>query len=272
MVSRKPIDINDKWIFIFLYPFIAFSIVHVGNDNSLSQLLGIPSYYSDIILSFTCTYAIGWYLRKLFYRLEQRFEEESQKKERIVYQILLGLIGPTILIIGVELIYLFIIGVDWKSSSIFYLELPLVFMFLVLINLIYFLLYRQKYALGLQETISEQQRSKDNYFVVKSGTATFNIPQEAVAYFYSENKISFLVCTDGKKYIYDISLKELIKQLPSTDFFQINRQMIARRSSLVKFSQTATRRIKIELQPTVEWDIYVSKTRSAEFFSWLNNH
>ena len=35
--------VNDKWIFLFIYPSVAILMVHVGNDNSFGELLKIPA-------------------------------------------------------------------------------------------------------------------------------------------------------------------------------------------------------------------------------------
>ena len=41
--------IRDKWLFLFVYPILALLAVHFGNDNALLKLMGMPSYYTDIL-------------------------------------------------------------------------------------------------------------------------------------------------------------------------------------------------------------------------------
>ncbi|SMO91298.1 hypothetical protein SAMN06265379_11438 [Saccharicrinis carchari] len=67
MVSFKDkTGVNDRWMFIWVYPVLALLAVHIGNDNTFDQLLHIPSYYSDIAFALTCVYLTGWYFRVLF--------------------------------------------------------------------------------------------------------------------------------------------------------------------------------------------------------------
>lgn len=167
-VNAETSTVNDKWIFGLLYPVMAISIVHIGNDNSLSKLLTIPSYYSDLLLAFGCTFGVGFYFQWFFVRIDQRFDWENQLKQRLFHQAIWGIFIPTVFIICIELIYLLLIHVDLNESSIFYLELPLVVLFCLLINLIYFILFYRKHNLNMLTRLNDTSSKIDkDYLVVK---------------------------------------------------------------------------------------------------------
>ena len=140
--------VNDKWMFVFLYPLIAVLVVHTGNDNSFQKLLTIPSYYSDLLLAFLCTYAVGFYYRQLYRKLHQKFGWNTSFKKTWRYQLTWALLVPISTIIIIEIIYLvFLLNIPVSQSSVFYLELPLVSLFCILINLLYLALYFRKHNL-----------------------------------------------------------------------------------------------------------------------------
>ncbi len=269
-LNAEASPVNDKWIFVLLYPVMAISIVHIGNDNSLSKLLTIPSYYSDLLLAFGCTFSVGLYFKWFFNRINQKFDWGNQFKQRLFHQAIWGIAIPTVFIICIELIYLSLIHVDLNESSIFYLELPLVALFCALINLIYFILYYRKHNLDILTTLDDTRSKVDkDYFIAKSGAQAVKIPKSKISYFIVQGKVTFLATTEGKKYVYDFPLKELASSVSPNDFFQLNRQILANRNSILKYHQTPTRRLEIELSPASNQKVFLAKTKASEFAEWL---
>ena len=260
-------------MFFFIYPLIAFLAVHIGNENSFSELIGIRSYYTDLLLALFCTFALGWYTRRLCVWLEQKFSWTTEPKRRLMAQLFLGVILPSAVIIGLEVIYLSILDIDLEDSSIFYLELPVIFILCLIINFLHSFLYQNYLAqnLGKKQGIKKERTDYKQNFVVQSGKGFVNIPSDEVAYFKIINKLTFLVTQGGENYLYDFAFKEIINGLPPEEFFQLNRQIIAKRSSIIKSVQTDTRRLKIELAPSLEEPIFVSKIKASYFMTWLHS-
>lgn len=184
MTSNQTI-IKDRWLFIFAYPIMALLAVHIGNDNSIEQLIRIPSYYSDILLAFCCTFLFGFYIRKIHQTFETHFYKEDTSAKQLLLLILLGVIVPTILIISIEITYLFFLDFSILKSSILYLELPITLLFCLLINLIYFILYQTSYKKNVsKEPLLQDYKSS---FVVKSGASSIQIHTDEVAYFIKQD-------------------------------------------------------------------------------------
>jgi hypothetical protein len=271
--------VNDRWIFLFIYPIIALLSVHIGNDNTFRELLKIPSYYTDLLLALLCVYGLGIYYRWFFYKVEQKFDWELQLQSRIIHQLIYGQILPMACIIGLEVLYLkFILEIPLHESSVFYLELPVVGIFCILLQLLYSILYYRRHHLELKGVIELQKdkisfiESKDykKGFIVNSGTRTLPIHEEKVAYFIILEKSTFLVTSDNKRYIMNSSIDKIVKTLNPSRFFQLNRQIVINRNNILSYSHTDTRKLEIEVLPEPGEHVYVSKTRASQFIKWLN--
>lgn len=268
-MAQSKSEVNDKWVFFALYPVMAIAIIYIGNDNSIEKLLLIPSFYSDILIAFLCTYGIGYYLKWLFHHINQKFNWQNQLKQRLIYQSISGLVAPIVILVSIEIVYLFFLGIPLKESSVFYLEMPLIILFCSIINLIYFSLYFHQYNTILQIGLELPKKPKDT-FIAKSGNQFTNIPQEEVSYFVTQNKICFLITSSGKRCVYDTTLKKLRDTLPQEDFFQPNRQFILARKGISSYQRKGTRRLELELKPPSDQPVIVAKTKVSEFLEWFD--
>lgn len=266
--------INDRWIFFLIYPAIALAVVHIGNENTLRELTRIPSYYTDLLLAFGSAFGVGIYFRRLFRWIDHRYDWNNSLQKRLLIHLGFGLIMPVLVITGFEMIYLSFIHIDLRDSSIFYLELPLIALFCLLINLTYLFLYHRAYSSSLMLNVEAltsrgaEPSFKEN-FVVQAGSLMINIPRQDVAYFAILAKHTFLITREAKRHLYHATLEELRKQVSPREFFQLNRQIIARRNSILLYRLTDTRRLLVELTPPMDKPVYVSKTRVLKFNTWL---
>ncbi|MEQ1746477.1 MAG: LytTR family DNA-binding domain-containing protein [Saprospiraceae bacterium] len=91
-----------------------------------------------------------------------------------------------------------------------------------------------------------------------------------VAYFYTKDKITFLVArSTGKRYPADYALDKLESMLDPTVFFRINRQFIINVAAIREMHPYSKSRVKVELEPSTDQDTIVSTERSADFKRWL---
>ncbi len=268
MKTKKAL-ISDSWMFFYVYPLLAILVVHIGNENSFAQLISIPSYYSDLVLAICCSYLLGLYVKYLVFWMNKKYPWHQRPKSRILIQFMLGIVLPTSILLIVELVYLSLLNIKLEDSSIFYLELPLILIFCLLINLIYIALNYHQLSKGFQG--QQNVHGLKSYFLVQKGKGLLNISEEDVAYFRIQNKLTFLVTCRGESYLYDFPFKEILPGLPQNEFFQLNRQVIAKRSSILKTVPTDTRRLEIELFPAIKDGVFVSKTKMTSFKNWLKS-
>lgn len=94
---------------------------------------------------------------------------------------------------------------------------------------------------------------------------------DEIAYIYTENTITYVVCTDGKRSTTNLSLDELYAQFDDAYFFRANRQFIISISSIDKIVKYGNNQLKIIVTPGSDTSIIISKNKAAQFKSWLNS-
>lgn len=105
--------------------------------------------------------------------------------------------------------------------------------------------------------------------VVKKGTDFIALRMEHIAYFYSEHKITFLIDTQGVRYIVDKPLADIEIGMDSARFFRINRKFLASIEAIASFRPFEKGKVLIELSPPVKEEVIVSQENAAAFKSWI---
>lgn len=91
-----------------------------------------------------------------------------------------------------------------------------------------------------------------------------------IAYFYSENKITFAVTKKGQEHIIDLSLNKLMEQLDPELFFRANRQVIISIDSIDHAEPYFNGKIAISVLPPYKSQITISEEKLSSFKLWLN--
>ena len=123
----------------------------------------------------------------------------------------------------------------------------------------------------LQENILNLLHQKPNNFnriVGRKGTEFVALTKEDIAYFFSEHKIVFVRDFSGKQLIVDKNLTELEANLPSDQFFRINRKFIVNQKAIDRFKPD-NGKIQIFLKPEIKEIIHVSKETAPDFRKWI---
>lgn len=107
-------------------------------------------------------------------------------------------------------------------------------------------------------------------FLVNYRDELLPISTPEIAYFYSENKNSYLMGNNGSKYLIDYTLEELESELDPAHFFRITRQIIASSPSIKKIYQHFNLKLKVELVPQFHEEIMLSRDKSGLLKEWLN--
>jgi len=125
----------------------------------------------------------------------------------------------------------------------------------------------------LDELLKVFSRASKEYkkrFAVKYGEHLKTIDISSVAYFFTENKVTFLVSKDGSKNIVDYNMDDLESVLDPANFFRINRQFIISVASITEMHTWTKARVLVSLQPATKLDTIVSSERAAAFKQWLD--
>lgn len=109
-------------------------------------------------------------------------------------------------------------------------------------------------------------------FLVKVGDKIILIKVENIAYFYSENKTTFLVTDENREYIVDDSLDTVEGKLDPAHFFRIGRSCIVSLEQIQVVTKHFGSRLKVQLRGSQRDDLFVSRARTGEFLEWLNGN
>lgn len=107
-------------------------------------------------------------------------------------------------------------------------------------------------------------------FLVKSGSAMKSVAVEEIAYFFSSDKLVFMMTKSRHRFVINETLDELELSLNPSNFFRINRQYIVQFHTILKVHPHFNGRLKIELNPAPDEDIYISNRRATAFKEWMD--
>lgn len=121
----------------------------------------------------------------------------------------------------------------------------------------------------LKEVLGLYRPSYKNRLVVRLGDKIQHVEAHDIAYFFSEDKVSFLITNKGKKYIINYSLEQIESFMNPDDFYRLNRQFIAHINAIASIDKYFNSRLKIGLNPEIEEDVLISRTKVSDFLNWL---
>lgn len=115
----------------------------------------------------------------------------------------------------------------------------------------------------------QQQENYKDRFMASAGTRLYSVKTVDIAYFTIEQKATYLRTFDGKHLTMDYSLDKLIQLLDPSQFFRINRSLIISLGCISSINALSAGRLKLELAPATQQEIYVSTDRISDFKQWL---
>ncbi len=124
---------------------------------------------------------------------------------------------------------------------------------------------------SLSEIIN-RDREQNRRFLIRIGASIKLVELQEVAYFYTQNKITYLVTKEGKKYPIDYTLGKLEEIIGQRSFFRINRQFIIHLGAIREMYAFSKARVKIDLEPESQIEAIVSTERSPLFKKWLQGN
>ncbi len=122
----------------------------------------------------------------------------------------------------------------------------------------------------LQNIHTPQPKPFRQRFLVSHRDTFMSISVDEVAYFYSENKLTYLVCHTGKKYVIPDTLEELESTLDPHVFFRANRQFLISQSAIQQIVTHFGGKLKLVIEPQIQEEIFVSREKAGILKEWLN--
>lgn len=111
---------------------------------------------------------------------------------------------------------------------------------------------------------------KKNRFLVQVGDVFLHVETADIAFFYSEEKYTYLHLFSNKRYIINYSLDQLEQIVDESIFFRVSRNCIAGIKAIQKTSRYFGGRLKLHLCPVCPVEVLVSRSRASGFLKWID--
>lgn len=134
-------------------------------------------------------------------------------------------------------------------------------------------MFRRKGSFLSQDQVEDLlQLYKPSYksrLVTRMGSQILHLAVPEMVYLYSEDKITFVIMTNGKRYMLGYTLDQLERMLDPSVFHRLNRKYIAHIQSIGTIHKYFNSRLKVTLKPPVTDEILISRAKVAAFIEWL---
>ena len=129
---------------------------------------------------------------------------------------------------------------------------------------------QQNQVLEVLQSLSSPNKKFRTRFLISGGNKLFTLQVSDIAYFYSENKITFAVTHQNKEHMIDLSLDKLSEQLDPDTFFRTNRQTIIHIDAIQRIEPYFLGKAVVHVLPPFKEKIIISKEKISLFKLWLN--
>ncbi len=113
------------------------------------------------------------------------------------------------------------------------------------------------------------EREHRQRYLVRFNDRIVPVRTSDIAYFYSEEKNTYMVTFDGNSYVMDQSLEILSEELGQSKFFRISRNCIIAMAAITSVVKYLGNRLKVHSKPRAEFEMIVSRSRVDDFLRWL---
>lgn len=122
----------------------------------------------------------------------------------------------------------------------------------------------------LEQAMQMLTKQYKERFVVKIGEHIHTVSVADAAYFFSQDKATFLQSSEKKRYIIDYTLEEIEALVDPKEFFRINRKYMISLRGIKDIVTYSNSRLRIILSQSEEMDAIVSRERVQDFKKWLD--
>ena len=122
----------------------------------------------------------------------------------------------------------------------------------------------------IKELIQGGKTEYKSRFLIKVGQRIRAVPVEKIAYFFTRDKLTYVVTFEQNKYPLDHTLEEVDGMLDPKNFFRINRKFIVHFNSVKDIHPYFKGRLKLGLSPEIDEEIIISTEKTPSFKRWLD--
>ena len=121
----------------------------------------------------------------------------------------------------------------------------------------------------LLDALPRPQRPYKTRFLVRQGETLLPLATTEVAWCWSRHETVTLATHDGRRFVVDYTLEQLDGLLDPSQFFRLNRQLIAQLPAVRRLVPHFGGKLLVELAPPPTDEVVVSKEKAGAVKSWL---
>lgn len=259
--------------YVFLIPYSAHFLISIRERSSLATRLHNKYYWIALAYTLLLSYVMVFAIACLSGYLDKR-KLYANDLLRVVWQLVLGLLLPLVLVVLATAAYFGFFGENIVERGYFVHELPIVVLYLTIINGFYLFVYINNKAKKLQKSYLQDQGllARNGNILVHYRGEQLPVSVAEIAMVNQVELVNWLITSTGESYIWNRSLKEISKLLGHYEFFQINRKQIVRKAIVKKMASGSFGKLALTLGINYTKPVIVSKDRAKSFKKWLAGH
>lgn len=121
------------------------------------------------------------------------------------------------------------------------------------------------------KSLSRQLLQKNKRIIARKGVENVVLFPENIVLFYTENKVTYILTDDGRKFLHDRNLSELEAELDPTAFHRVNRKFILNVQFIKGFRAHDRVKLLVGLSVPFPQPVIVSQENAAAFKRWLSS-
>ncbi len=118
-------------------------------------------------------------------------------------------------------------------------------------------------------TVAPATETYRDRFLLKQGSRLMPLAIGEIAYFFSSGRLTFVKTWDNRSLSLDYPLDELEGMLNPKLFYRANRQFIISARAVEKVHLHFNNRLKIDLKPAPDEEVFISRNKATEFRTWM---
>ncbi len=119
--------------------------------------------------------------------------------------------------------------------------------------------------------VNKPQSNFKQRFLVQSGEKLIPVSSKHVAFFYAEDRWTYLITHDNLRYLVDHTLKELEGMMHPKEYFRVNRSYLVSGNAITSLKPYLKGQLKVRLKPAVDQEVIVSRAKTPQLKHWLDH-
>lgn len=247
----------------------------VALDNiPLPLLLQKGWYYRDFALTTFFAWIILKHVSLSTDMLDRRWGWADSIGKRMAGQLILGVGGAALAAYLISYLQYRFLDPEhvFGTKSFLSVEFPVIVILALCINFVYAALSFKSNthrANDEEDSAPEDSVRRNACLLVESGHSKIPLAIEKIAYFKIHAALTWVCTFDNELYRIDKSLGELMPELPSDQFFRVNRQTIVHIAACYSYKSEEFGKISIGLIKPLSLEIPVSQKTAPAFRKWI---